>query len=697
MKPTFRSRAARSSIALLAIAGVSSLIALAMVLPTSAGPATTQPSGAAPAAPESLAPAGHAAGLPAAAPVPAAAPARSESPGPSTSSFNPPCYPVWTYICVSIQDPGEPDIIPSGTDKVSPVMPLANTSIPLVVHSGIWLNSSGTNPSPSHGPHAPIQLNVTGTLWNGDPYMSEYDDSTYHADGNTWWQYLGESSNKTYPHLYLVNISASNGGKPNFFAGEEITWWIYIVIPTSNITYDVHAGPRLSYTYQGAWPFSPDPGAPHYGGAASTSLDVSVTATPRAPNWNDSVRITVNTTPADVEPYNATIGACILDFVEVAHGIVIQNTSLPFNVTVSPTLIGNYTTSIVIPAAYAQVAKASVSYRIWITDTAVPGDQIVTPWTNYSVNGNGSFENGIFASDIVLSMTPATVLIDQFGYANLTPGQELVVTVQSRDPQTAILSAQIEYTVSYPALHESLSQSFTLKRVASTYWIGTMPGFPVDTIVNFTVYAWDFGDAVEYSEVYDYHVMTFAQYVPPLSLDQAFFYVYVYDNGSKTWVQGATVQIQGANGGFNSKGNTSLGVAYANVTNLPYDPLVLQANTTYNVTVNDPRFVPGGGKGAYGPISVQVVALYRMTAEQPLASTPDYVVLQQGDQILFYLNATGARTVASPTVATGNPLGDLGLAAALGLVGAALAVFPMRSWWKQIKARRTEEEKRVTL
>lgn len=639
------------------------------------------------------APAGH----PAVSTVYAAAARPSD-----TIAFNPPCYPVDTGVCVSIQNPGETQIIPIGANRTASVMPPTSESLPLVIKSHKPLNYSGNT---FNGPKTPIALNVTSVLWNGDPYYSVYDDSVWHSVSKTlWWSQLigpgtaGQQNNNTYPWWYLVNITSKSAtGQSNFFPGEQVTWWIELTYNTNNQSYLHHEGPHLQYTYSGAWPYSPYPGSPHFGGPAATFLDVNLTTNPRNPNWNDSVHVILNTTQADVSPYNATIGAAVLDLVEVSHGIVIANTSFVFNTTVSSGF-GNTSTTLRIPASYAQVEGATVSYRISISDAAKPPDLVVTPWINYTIGTNGSFSTGAFTSDLTVQMNPSSVLLDPLGVANLTPGQPLHLTVISRNPTTAILSAEVLYSVAYPQLKETIQEAVFLHRITSIVWAGTIPGLPVDTIVNFTLLAWDFTDAVEQSDPYSYTVQTFDQFIPFVPPDLAFFYVYVYDNGSQNWVQGASVQISGPGNIYNSVSNTTLGVAYANTTGSPFTPLLVQANATYNVTVTDPYFVPAGSNvGGGEAISVKVVATNPMTAQKPLASTPNYIVLQEGNQILFYLNGTAPAQPASPSAAVGNPLGNLGIGAVLGLIGASVAMIPLRAWWSQIKARRTAEEKRVTL
>jgi hypothetical protein len=615
---------------------------------------------------------------------------------PAVTAFNPPCYAVDKGVCVSIQNPGETDIIPTGSNRTANVMPQPTESLPLVIKSHLPLNYTG---NPTNGSKSPIALNVTGILWNGDPYYSPYDGSTWHANSrNLWWTLLGQTNNKTYPWWYSVNISAKGAnGQANFFSGEQVTWWIELTYNTNNLSYTHHEGPHLTFTYSGAWPYSPYPGSPHFGGPAATFLDVDISTVPRTPNWNDSVRVTLNTTQADVAPYNASIGAATIDLVEVSHGIVVQNTSESFNVTASAGF-GNISTTRVIPAGFAQIEGAIINYRIWISDAATPADQVVTPWANYTVDGNGSFSTGSFSSDVTATMVPNSLLIQPFGEANLTPGEPLTVTIQSRNPTTSILAAELDYSVAYPLLKETIANVVQLHRNSSTIWTGTIPGLPVQSIVNFTILTWDFTDAVEQSDLYSYTVESFDQFVGPIPSDLAFFYVYVYDNGSNNWVQGAKVQITGPNGIFNSVSNTTLGVSYANQSGQPFTPLLVQANATYNVTVTDPYFSPPGTESVSGAaVSVDVVALNPMTARQPLAATPHYIVLQQGDKILFYLNGTAPLQPASPSVSESGPFGFLGVAAVIGLLLAAVAVWPVRSWWKEIKARRTAEEKRVTL
>ncbi|MHB1932540.1 MAG: hypothetical protein ACYCPV_06105, partial [Thermoplasmata archaeon] len=167
---------------------------------------------------------------PASAPTPAAAVASSGTPTP----FNPPCLTIYTGICVSIADRGEPQVVPIAPSFFSAVQPNVSTNLPLYIKSATPLN--WTN-APYSGPDSPIVLNVTGVTWNGNPFYSPYDGSVYHSSSLSYWQ--GPSyvpSNRTYPWWYLVNISAySRTGQLNFAPGMTMTWSIGLTFNNSGL------------------------------------------------------------------------------------------------------------------------------------------------------------------------------------------------------------------------------------------------------------------------------------------------------------------------------------------------------------------------------------------------------------------------------------------------------------------------------
>ena len=631
-----------------------------------------------------------------AAPGPVAGPARlAPAVAPANSAtFNPPCYKIDQTVCISIQNQNETDIIPPTGSFVSTQEPNCTSDEVLVIKSHSPLNWTS---NPKYGPDSPIALNVTGVLWNGDLFYSPYDGTIWHSDQATnWWTQLAYvPQNLTYPWQYSVTMSAkSSSGAPNFYPGMTVQWWIYLTYNVSvnaTLTYIHHLSPTFQFTCSGAWPFSPYPGSFQYAGTSAAYEDLSVTATPRDPNFNDSVKVVVNTTQADLLS-NATIGAnSYLDLNETnINGTVVATATFPLPVTITNGF-GAVSVSVLIPAMYAQVQGATVTYVLTVRDVA--NDLLVTPPATYVVGGNGTFLSGTFTDDLNLGSSPSTVVANLGGTASLNPGQPLNLTLFSRNPATAISAAEAVYTVSYPLLHETVTLTAHFARQTSVEFTGVIPGLPLASFVNFTILAWDATERLEVSPVFGYLVPDLQTVVPEIPTNSSFIYVFVYDNGTHTWVSGAHVQIEGFGGVYNTYSNTSLGVAYPNQTSGGLVPLLIAANGSYKITVDDPWFVPTGERSST-PVNVTVLVLHSMTARQTLLAGSDFSVVQEGNSIVFWLNATPPPLPVSPTA---SPGGAVPLAAVLGLVGALIAAIPLVFWWRQIRARRKEEEKRVTL
>jgi hypothetical protein len=615
---------------------------------------------------------------------------------PSASGFNPPCYKVlqtkYQSVCVSIQNVSEPNIIPPAGGTTSLTEPNASQTLPLLVKARIPLN--WTN-SPRNGTNSPLTLNVTGTLWNGDPYMATADGTVYHGNSVSSY-YVGpmQTSNSSYPWWYTVTIAArSSSGAPNFFAGEWVKWWIATTTNTSNV-YSHNESAHFTYRVSGAWPFSPNPGAYQYAGNSATFADVNLTATPRFPNWNDSVHLVVNTTQADVIQ-RATIGAAYVDVSSVSpNGTVVAAGTISFNATINGAGFGVVTTVATIPASFEQVAGSTVFYRIWVFDANM--DQVVTPQLNYTVGGNGTYVSGVFTDDLSITTNPGTIAASTPGATVVAPGTSVNVTVVSRNPGTAISSAEINTAWGFPLLAETVPGAIPLHRVSSTVFTGVINGLPLGSFINFTVSAWDFTQRLEVSPQLGYVTNDFASLVPVLPQNASFFYVLVYDNGTHTWVPNAQVDVQqlvqGHLGGVHTVGTTSYGLAYPNATGSLYTPLLLPANGTFRVTVTDPNFVPPTGAPGQS-VEVTILATHAMGNRQTLAVNSTYYVIQEGNLLLFYLNSTIPPAPVSPSASHG----EVPLAAALGLAAALCAAVPLLLWWRRIRARRQEEEKRITL
>ena len=632
--------------------------------------------------------------LAAAAPaVKAAAPVPGATQPLVNGTFQPPCAKIDTTVCVSILNYTETNIIPPSGSYSSTQEPNASTDLILAVKSHTRLDWPN---APHSGPTSPVALNVTANLWNGDPYYSTNDGTIWHSNSPTvWWSALPfVSSNLTYPWWYTVTLSAhGSSGAPNFFPGMSVTWWIYLTYNVSQNASNPYSHPKpifFHFTYSGAWPFSPYPGAGQYVGSSATFEDVNLTVTPRTPNFNDSVTLVLNTTQADVLS-NATIGPnSYVDVSEVSpNGSLLTTATFPFPVNVQGGF-GAVSSRVVIPAAYAQIAGATVTYVLSVRD--VGNDLLVTPPASYIVGGNGSFLSGIFPDDLELLTNPASLSAEAVGTVLLNPGSPVNLTVLSRNPGTSISAAEVVYTLSYPLLHETLTQTSPFTRITSTDFVGSIPGLPIGSFVNFTVYAWDFSERLEISPEFGYYTPDLSTQIPVIPGNASFFYVFVYDNGSSHWVSGAKVQIQGFGGVYNSLANTTAGVAYPNQTTLPFTPLLLVANSSYRVTVTDPFFVPS--PGSPGPaVNVSVLALHIMSARQTLSAGPDYTVVQEGSAVVFWLNATAPPPAVSPS----NGGGNIPLSGILGIVAAAVLMVPLVLWFRQIRARRKAEERRVTL
>jgi hypothetical protein len=636
--------------------------------------------------------------------VPPAAPAASAAAGPAASAtaataaaaapaaaiFNPVCQPIVPGVCVSVQSATEPAIVPPLGSYSATVEPSANQSLPLVVKSQSPLNQSGTA-SPRSGPDAPVILNVTANLWNGNPYYSMYAGTTYHSTTAQWWDGPLATSNTTYPWWYLVNLSATSpSGQPNFFPGMTVTWSIEITYNVSGTF--IHegspqsdpAGPAFHFTYASAWPYSPDAGAGQYDGAAAYAQDMTTTRVPAQPNWNDSVTLTLNSTPQDVAN-GVGIGQAYVDLTETsANGTFLGATTFSYGTTATA---GTEVPKIhfTVPPSWAQQAGATVRYSIAVADAW--GDWIDSGPQTYHVGGNGSFVVGQFGDDLALTSYPSVTL----PVAPLAPGSPVGLLLTSQNSGTAIASATVFYSVDLPQLNEVTTASLRMARINSTAFDGTLPGFPVGAGVNFTVEAWDFSSVGETSPNYNYSMAPVATALPTIAANGTFFYVGVRNGGNDAWINGATVRIAGPGGYFRSVGTTFAGLAYPNGTSTPYSPIVVPAGQTYLINVTDPAYHAAGVALTNG-LEVNVSATHAMGAHEVLLAGPTYTVYQDGDLIVFWFNATAPALPAAPSDLTPVLIGSIA-----GLAAAALVTIPLLGWWKRIEKRRQDETKRVTL
>ncbi len=616
--------------------------------------------------------------------VPAMGPTRAATPA-ANSTFNPTCAYVSGTVCVSVYNPTEPDIVPGPGETSASVEPLVTSAIPLVVKSMHPINWTGSSP---YGVDSPVAINVSGTLWNGDQYYSPFSGTTWHSASQQY--YIGPLAgitNKTYPWWYLVNITSGAGG--DFYPGMAITWWIALTYNNTGVFSHI-TSPEYTYTYAGAWPSSPDPGARQWGGASAFANDVELFVDPAQPNWNDSVHLELETTSLDTTT-GATFGAANLTVTErlsTDQGLLtIQTAKYTFNASTAATS-GPTHLNFTIPASFALDPGAVIWYQIAAQDFYQ--NSVLSPLENFAVNGNGSFVSGTFANDLALYSTPNVGATPASPNVTVVaPGTSIALTLASTAPQTAINAANVVYSVSLPAIGASTVVTSPFSRFNSTTFLGAIPGLPAGAFVNFSIYAWDFASTLEISQTWNYTVESPAAMFGTLPTNQTFFYVAVYNAGAAAWVSGARVSIDAIGGYVDSVGTTYDGMAYPNASGAAFVPIVVPAGATYVINVTPPAAL---GVALSRGVELTLAVPHATVLHQVVASASDYAVIENGDILLFYLNGTAPAAVSS-----GSAANAVIVATAVGLVAAAALLVPLYLWWRRIVARREAEVKRVTL
>jgi hypothetical protein len=235
-----------------------------------------------------------------------------------------------------------------------------------------------------------------------------------------------------------------------------------------------------------------------------------------------------------------------------------------------------------------------------------------------------------------------------------------------------------------------------MNRVNSTALRINIPSMPLGAVVNFTVEASDYSHHLDISSLSEYATQTLSEWVTVIPLNETFFFVYVYNNQSQSYLSGSQVQIVGQQlSGYNTVSSTRFGVAYPNATGNQYLPLLVPANYTYNISVIP--FTTTSVVSSFHTISVQFNASDQALIVQQhrtLAKGPEYVVLQEGDSLYFWVNGTLPTTIFSPNQGSSGPTF---IAAIIALAGAAVVSVVVYLWFRDVQARRKAEEKRVTL
>jgi hypothetical protein len=602
------------------------------------------------------------------------------------------CQEVNTTVCVSWGGTGY-DVVPSFGNTTSNTLPDPNSTLTFYIKSrfaAVWNGAPTGNSN-----ETPIRINVTGVLWNGAQFMSGYDGTIWHANGaNAYWSGPdGGVTNTSYPYWYTVVI---NGLGPNsvsnFFPGEYVTWQIYLVAKTPQGVLSHFLSPFFHYRLASAWAYSPHPGAVQYGGPNASSLDLSISQTPLQPNWNDTVAVTIATTDAD--NFNRVLigNAVILANETSPTGTLIASTVFPFNFTIG---IGEANVHATIPATWSQLPGSTVRYTVEAWDNPLSRytpDEIIAAPDQYTVGGNGSFVTDVFSDDLAVTTSPASIENGLLPGPVLDPNTTVSLLLTSRNQPTAIQAAVIDFTFDQPSIHTVTTGVWTMSRINSTNFKFRVPSLPMGGYLNFSILAWDYNDTLEVSPYFGYSITTFDSLVPTVPQNLGFLWVYVYDNGSHSWVNGATVAFSGASNYVRITTHTMFGVAYPNASSEPSYPLLLTANVTYVVTVDDPWYVLAGAHSTQN-VTYSIVLKHTMGYEGTLVQTSNYTVFEEGQLLFFWLNSTGAGPAYSQSAA----IQPVALAPAIGILAAVAAILLVIPWWRDIAARRREQERKVTL
>jgi hypothetical protein len=478
-----------------------------------------------------------------------------------------------------------------------------------------------------------------------------------------------------------------------------LTWWIYFVQNTSGV-YTHWSTVPFQFTFGGAWPASPYPGAAQYGGSGAVEEDLAVSQTPLAPNYNDGVTVTISTTPQDLFT-GAAIGGAYVDVTESApNGAVLNATTISMSLSIEGS-VGSPNGTALLPASLAHSPGALITYRItaWDMSQYVPGqvgpDAITTATFNYTVNGNGTFSSGIFANDLALATVPGLPGFNGQSSGYIAAGMPVALELASKSTTTAIEAAEADITFTYPGIGESVALRVPLQRVNSTHFVGSIPALPLGSQVSFEIVAWDFSQDREVSTNYTYATEPLNDFFATIPSNSTFFVVYVYDNSTGRWVTNAQVTITGVvgSGYIRSESQTFGGVTYPNATAGPFVPLLVSAGTSYHIIVNDSAFLPAGETFAPS-VDLSLVMPHAPTRTGILMVGSNYVVAESGPSLYFWLNQTYSSLTYSPGTGIST---SLLVESGLGLGALALAGIPLYYWWATIRARRAEQERRITL
>ncbi len=274
---------------------------------------------------------------------------------------------------------------------------------------------------------------------------------------------------------------------------------------------------------------------------------------------------------------------------------------------------------------------------------------------NWSDQGGWTDPSGGLTSNLWVNMTPS---LSGLGPSPvLAAGVAVNVSIHSPTPNVTIGSAAINYR--YTDANGETDGVLPMAAAGPSTAYAVLPGLPPGGAVTFSIIAKDIHGNLVASGNYSYREAA------PLGVSLApgygLFFFEVIDVGANQLVPNVNFTI--ANDTWSEKG------------------------VGYPLGFAGPRPITGAGylPVAFGVYSVTVTAFGQSQTWSGTVSDQNPFV------VLFYLTSrpVGA-TYAAPIV-------GLSLPAGLGILGAAIAMVPVRNWFKERRAKAEAEQRRITL
>jgi hypothetical protein len=410
------------------------------------------------------------------------------------------------------------------------------------------------------------------------------------------------------------------------------------------------------YTNLATWAFTVDP--PWSSGNFSNDIAISTSPdilgpVPYEPNPDQSFSVTLTATDlgGTVEP----IPAAILEFTVIENG---QASS--YSESFGP--VNHTVMTLTNPIGPYPGATVEFNVSAWLPWQGGVVDPIQSPTYgfNWSARGGWWFPTQGLLTNLDLGAFPNVLAggIVAGAPVDIATDQPVNVSIHESVENVSIGSAVVNYVYADQGLAHSGSIAMTAVSLNSSYAV--LPGLPPGAMVTFYVVAKDInGDPVSsgnfsYAEV--------GPTTPPLPEGRGLLFLEVLDLTRGTLVPGFGFTISNATWS-ESANATALGFG---------SPTLPGTSLAYQL-----------GFGAYD-LAVTVFGVVHSAEVTISPSSPTPTIVFYAESSPLTTPTTGSAPVAT-------------LAAAAGLVAAAIATVPLSSWLAERRARAEEEQQRVTL